>query len=145
MLFYSCSIYSYTLFRPCTVQRCVLFRGGSKWADVVLFQRTVNTFFIHNQKNYKFRVLKFIFFNIFHIHALNDDSIYKMRPTNTHMWLYLSHLIHYRRVFDGCRGHHKGNQQDNNEITYIRRTHRVHINYINNTPIVLKNLNLIGF
>jgi hypothetical protein len=34
---------------------------------------------------YKFGVLKFIFFNIFHIHALNDDSIYTIRPTNTNI------------------------------------------------------------
>ena len=30
-------------------QRNVLFRGDSKWADIVLFQRTVNTIFIQNQ------------------------------------------------------------------------------------------------
>jgi hypothetical protein len=42
---------------------------------------------LHPQSNRicEFGVLKFIFFTIFHVHALNDDSIYTMGQTNKHM------------------------------------------------------------
>jgi len=63
-------------------------------------------------------------FNKFHIRALNDSSMYTVRPTNAGMWNVFIACYSLQTCFDSCRGHHQGNLQVYNVSKQTVKIHK---------------------
>jgi hypothetical protein len=61
-------------------------------------------------------------FNMFHIHALNDNAIYTIKQTMYVCELYLSHVIHHRYI-STCHCQNLGNLQDYKEPKQTVKMH----------------------
>jgi hypothetical protein len=63
-------------------------------------------------------------FNICHIRALNDNTIYTARPTNAGMWNVFIACHSLQTCFDSCRGHHQGNLQNYKESKHTVKMYK---------------------